>query len=1328
MDFDWSSPDYSDEGLPTDHSYAVRWPFQRPTQVGGALNDAVIFKIINTGIVSRESKILKYDEIGSSYEIEHNLRNFIKKDNGEIDIDLLLQAAPTVDSLFESIVRPFIRKAPNDAFIGVNLSHKSFYEDVYISFVGPRNFKSQELLNKIFRLIQSGKEAFLEGNLKFDVTIVKFPSGGVSKGKKFQAPKNVSHFFDDKHCVIKIDSDEKDCGYLAITLGKILADGKPTKNKWDNLRRRNSKALKRIAHDLFARAFPMEEVFINRLPEIETYLENYQIIVVQRPQISSTITKLYRGSHKKLKIFIEFTQWHDGTGHFNLITNIAKYYGYKYFCSECWIGFNKLTDHSCDYRCGLCSNDYPCDATNPIECKKCETTFGNVECYNRHSSDGLCYKNMECAKCRFRMDKKTIKDHECDVYKCHNCSMKYSKSPHYCTISKKSLEKLQEEDKITKIIVAYDIESRQEEVSSVKNCYIHQANLLMSKTVCDNCYNHEEECKMTEDCPVCGIEDHCFFEGDDEIDVVHSFLDYILNDLALRAESAKAVVHVYAHNAKSFDARFIFRDLWCRRLTSVKPIMTGSKILKIDIGNVRFLDACSFFQCPLKALPKCFDMKMNFKKGDFPHLYNMRKNYHTVLPFPDLKFFCTDYMKPEAKTELEKWHSGKQGENFDFDQELKQYCKMDVAILLSAIQKFRNLFKLVTGLDPTTRNFTLASIGQEVFRAKILNDDIGIPPVNGYLSKRNGSIEADCWLDWHEKENHINILREQRKGPFFVDGYCEENNTVYEYNGCSWHGCSCIYPDDTITLERSGTKITPAQMKKKVQEREKYFISRGFNFISIWSHVWNQTIKNDVEKNTFVKFRKQHHNSVSRIPKTLIRDSLCGGRTQNFQLFHQCNEDLHEELKYVDFTSLYPWVLKTKIYPTGHPTIYTENFPPVNEIFGLITCRIVPPKCLLYPVLPTKFNGKLLFGLCNTCIHTASKNICSHSSSQRALIGTWTSVEIHEALRQNYEIISIELVHDFPENQRSSALFREYVDMWLKVKQEASGWPSQCQSENSKEKYIEDYYAIEGIRLEPSKIVKNPGLRQIAKLNLNSFWGKMAQRPNMPQTVVITEYSQLIGILLDKRIRILGHNLVSEDTALLSYEFIDPADGRAGATNPIIASFVTSYARLELYGLILKLTVKRQDRLKYCDTDSAIFSHIPGVDEDIPLGTFLGNLTDELEGFRCDFGVFAGPKSYCLNLLNKEDGSTKTVMKVKGLTLSHKASKELTLPRMFQMVENKLNPHSDGISELKIPQLQFRAKKLEQIITTNYFDKIFRVTCDKMILVDGKFLPIGYQL
>jgi hypothetical protein len=55
--------------------------------------------------------------------------------------------------------------------------------------------------------------------------------------------------------------------------------------------------------------------------------------------------------------------------------------------------------------------------------------------------------------------------------------------------------------------------------------------------------------------------------------------------------------------------------------------------------------------------------------------------------------------------------------------------------------------------------------------------------------------------------------------------------------------------------------------------------------------------------------------------------------------------------------------------------------------------------------------------------------------------------------------------------------------MFLKLKQEASGYPSRVQSEEDKIKYIEDYRRAEGIVLDKASISKNVGQRTLAMIN-----------------------------------------------------------------------------------------------------------------------------------------------------------------------------------------------------------------------------------------------------
>ena len=78
-------------------------------------------------------------------------------------------------------------------------------------------------------------------------------------------------------------------------------------------------------------------------------------------------------------------------------------------------------------------------------------------------------------------------------------------------------------------------------------------------------------------------------------------------------------------------------------------------------------------------------------------------------------------------------------------------------------------------------------------------------------------------------------------------------------------------------------------------------------------------------------------------------DAIFGGRTNATTPFYEPKE--YETLKYVDYTSLYPYTCKYGIYPLGHPEIYYgEDIP--DSVQGLLKCKMVPPSNLFHPVLP----------------------------------------------------------------------------------------------------------------------------------------------------------------------------------------------------------------------------------------------------------------------------------------------------------------------------------------------------------------------------------------
>ena len=228
---------------------------------------------------------------------------------------------------------------------------------------------------------------------------------------------------------------------------------------------------------------------------------------------------------------------------------------------------------------------------------------------------------------------------------------------------------------------------------------------------------------------------------------------------------------------------------------------------------------------------------------------------------------------------------------------------------------------------------------------------------------------------------------------------------------------------------------------------------QNYKIIEKWECEFEKDKKSDQELIFFIK-------NICNISEPINpRDALFGGRTNAFKLYHKCRSD--EKIKYCDFTSLYPYVQKYYSYPIGHPEIITENFSNTSDYFGLIKCKIIPPRNLYIPVLPARINSKLLFTLCSECAIEGS-NVCNHSDEKRALEGTWVSLEINEALKSGYKILKIyEVWHynekmDYDKDSKSGGLFADYVDLFLKFKQEASGYPENVVSDDQKNEYIKN--------------------------------------------------------------------------------------------------------------------------------------------------------------------------------------------------------------------------------------------------------------------------------
>ena len=80
--------------------------------------------------------------------------------------------------------------------------------------------------------------------------------------------------------------------------------------------------------------------------------------------------------------------------------------------------------------------------------------------------------------------------------------------------------------------------------------------------------------------------------------------------------------------------------------------------------------------------------------------------------------------------------------------------------------------------------------------------------------------------------------------------------------------------------------------------------------------------------------------------------------------------------------------------------------------------------------------------------------------------------------------------------------FVEYVDKLLKLKTEASVYPDWVRTSEDEDRYISNFHANEGIRLEKEAIRRNAAKRGVAKLFLNSVWGKLTDGNNRTKSKI----------------------------------------------------------------------------------------------------------------------------------------------------------------------------------------------------------------------------------
>jgi len=84
------------------------------------------------------------------------------------------------------------------------------------------------------------------------------------------------------------------------------------------------------------------------------------------------------------------------------------------------------------------------------------------------------------------------------------------------------------------------------------------------------------------------------------------------------------------------------------------------------------------------------------------------------------------------------------------------------------------------------------------------------------------------WLNLISSELKINILHNDngleyaiKNSRYRADGYCELLNTIFEYHGCFWHGCTRCYSDRNAINKI--TKYSYEQLYKNTKIKEEHY-------------------------------------------------------------------------------------------------------------------------------------------------------------------------------------------------------------------------------------------------------------------------------------------------------------------------------------------------------------------------------------------------------------------------------------------------------------------------------------------------------------------------
>ena len=723
--------------------------------------------------VEQEQDYYQIKPIRDHYSQKFNMtaKNYGVCFNNVLDDVNLLESRNRTYGIFGHLLKDVTEGMNSTDQVRFVLSSNQLQTPIALPFCPLEELTTEKVLSHVEKVVQSNEEFRLNTTVNIDVIRVEMPQGS-GKSKRKRDIVNIRDYLKKKGSVITINNKDNLClaRALAVSIARIEKDP-----RYRGMREGNGIQRER-AFDLHEVAnVPLGPCGLREVELFQQHLVNYQIIVVSGDQNNAIIYPPHppTNPNPEKSIYLYYQ-----ANHYDVITKLPGFLNTNYFCHACHKGYDHTTDHLCIGMCCSCRGFGCVIQDGGMTCQECDRLFKNQACYDRHKQEAIngggktvCEKIRKCPKCHHSMDVRQISGHQCvDNKKCPTCKIKCNPNDlnHKCYMQQ---QEPKEESSYTQLLF-FDFECTQEHG-------IHEVNL---------CVVYDETGEV-------GV-----FRGKD---AVKDFCTWLFTP-----EHHKCIV--MAHNFQGYDSYPILKYL-NNAAIPYEVIHNGAKCIMLTTKTkqkrklfqieIKFIDSLNFIPMALARFPKTFGQD-ELCKGYFPHFFNKDENQDYVGPIPCQDDYGADYMKPEAREKFMAWHQEQVDNNyvFDFQHEILEYCRSDVDILAECCKLYREMLKEATdtgndetGIDPFDTATTIASYCMQVYRTKFLQKDtIALLPQHQVL-KRKQSHEALQWLSYTAEKEEIRMQHarnggEKRVGDYYLDGYCEETHTAYEYQGCYWHG------------------------------------------------------------------------------------------------------------------------------------------------------------------------------------------------------------------------------------------------------------------------------------------------------------------------------------------------------------------------------------------------------------------------------------------------------------------------------------------------------------------------------------------------------------